>query len=334
MISFDSPVYLGLLSFIPLGVYLHHFYRGRGGRISFPFTKWHGEAFTYPARVLKSVLFLAHLCFWGALSAIVIAIAGPVRVERETVYLNRGMDIMIVLDESPSMSARDFQPENRFEAAKEVIRAFVAGRPNDSVGLVSFSREAALRVPSTLDRSTLLERLDALRIMSLGDGTAIGLGISVAALHLERSGGTDQVILLITDGENNAGEILPETATDLAARLGIRIYAIGVGTQGEVPIEYTDPSTGVVRRGMFESRYNEPLLRQIAETTGGKYYAAKTPGALNAVFRSIDGIETSERRARIDVHTTPLYDRVVILALLLLLANFIIRSILLKEVLA
>ena len=93
-------------------------------------------------------------------------------------------------------------------------------------------------------------------------------------------------------------------------------------------------NTGVVRKGMFESRYNEPLLRQIAEATGGRYYAAKTPGALNAVFRSIDGIETSERRARIDVHTTPLYDRVVILALLLLLANFAIRSILLKEVLA
>jgi len=334
MMSFDAPGYLTLLSLIPVGVYLHHVWRGRGGRISLSFAKWRGDSFAYPAFFLRTVLFLSHMSFWGAVAAVIVAAAGPVTVERETVYLNRGMDIMSVLDESPSMSARDFQPVNRFEAAKEVIRRFVAGRPNDAVGLVSFSREAALRVPVTLDTDTLVDRLDELRIMSLGDGTAIGLGMSVASLHLEKSDGVDQIMLLITDGENNAGEILPETATDIASRLGIRVYAIGVGTQGEVPIEYTDPETGIVRKGMFDSRYNEPLLRQIAESTGGRYYSARTPGALNAVFRAIDGIETTEKRVRIDVHTTPLYGRFVIVALVLLLANFLMRTVVLKEVLA
>ncbi len=334
MTAFDAPGYLALLSFVPLGIYVHHIWRGRGGRITFSFVKWRGNAFSYPAFGLRVLLFVAHVGFWAAVVLVIAAIAGPMSIERETVYLTPGLDIMIVLDESPSMSAQDFQPGNRFEVAREVIRGFVAGRRNDAIGLVSFSREAALRVPVTLDSNTLLARMDELRIMSLGDGTAIGLGISVAAMHLERSGNGDRIIVLITDGENNAGEILPETAAEIAARLGIRIYAVGVGTQGEVPIEYTDPETGIVRRGLFESRFNEPLLRGIAETTGGKYYSAKSPGALNAVFRSIDGIETTEKRARIEVRTKPLYGRFVVAALICLVVNFLIRAVLLKEAMA
>ena len=334
MISFESPGYLVLLSLIPIGVYLYHFWRNRGGRISFSFEKWRSDPFRYPQTMLKIVLVLSALTLWIGPTAFIIALSGPARVEREKIYLSEGIDIMIVLDESPSMSARDFQPENRFEAAKSVIRSFVSARENDAIGLVTFSKDAALRVPSTLDRATFVDRLDALRIMSLGDGTAIGLGLSVAALHLARSGGEQSVIVLITDGENNAGEIPPITATDVAMRLGIRVYAIGIGTQGEVPIEYTDPETGIVRKGLFTSRFNEELLQRIAETTGGRYYSAKSPGALNAVFRSIDNIETTDRRVRIDVHATPLYRWFVAIGLVSLILNIFLRTVLLKEVLA
>ena len=357
MISFETPVYFGLLSLVPLGIYFLHFYRGRGGRIRFSFSKWRGESFSYPAYVLRAILFLTHLSFWAGVALLIVALAGPVKTVRETIYLSEGLRIIIVLDESPSMSAKDFQPENRFEAAKDVIVEFASSRPNDAIGLVSFSRDAALRVPPTLDTTTLIARLDDLRIMSLGDGTAIGMGLSVAAMHLERSRGSRDlstiggarsgersgersgarmggVIVLITDGENNAGEILPETATDIASRLGIRVYAVGIGTSGEVPIEYTDPETGIVRTGMFESRFNEDLLKNIAESTGGQYYSAQSPGALNAVFRSIDALETTEKRVRIEVKSKSLYAPLLWIAGLLFLVNFVFRSIVLREVLA
>ena len=349
MISFESPAYFALLSLVPIGIYVMHFFPGRGGRISFSFAKWKGESFSYPAYILRTVLFLTHFAFWVGVSLVIVALAGPVRTDRETIYLSEGLRIIIVLDESPSMSAKDFQPENRFEAAKNGIVEFASNRPNDAIGLVSFSRDAALRVPTTLDRATFIARLDDLSIMSLGDGTAIGMGLSVAAMHLERaevrrepgtSGGAGQgagqggVIILITDGENNAGEILPETATDIAARLGIRVYAIGIGTSGEVPIEYTDPETGIVRTGMFESRFNEELLAGIAESTGGQYYLAQSPGALNAIFRSIDALETTEKRVRIEVKSQPLYRSLLWIAGLLLLVNLLFRSVVLREVLA
>lgn len=332
--TFEHPGYLVLLSLVPVGVYLRHIWTGRGGRVSFSFSVWRGDAFAYPAILLRTLRFVAESAFWSGTVLWILALAGPVRVERDTVYLTRGMDVVVVLDESPSMSAQDFTPENRFEAAKEVIRDFVTGREYDAIGLVSFSREAALRVPPTLDTEAFLAGLDALRIMSLGDGTAIGMGLAVATMHLERSGAEERVIVLLTDGENNAGEILPETAADLARRLGIRVYVIGVGTTGEVPIEYTDPATGVIRSGLFESRFNESLLRSISEQTGGRYYSAQSPGALNAVFRSIDAVETTERRAKIEVRTTSLYRRYVAIGLILLVLNFLVRTLLLREALA
>ena len=334
MMSFEHPGYLFLASVIPVGIYLLHFWRGRGGRVRFSFTKWHGETFTYPNFGIRLLRFLGFAAFWLGVTSMIIAMSGPMRIVRETVYLNRGRDIMIVLDESPSMSAQDFQPTNRFEAAKDVIRTFVAGRDNDAIGLVSFGREAALRVPPTLDERTLLDRLDDLKILSLGDGTAIGMGLAVASMHLERSGATERVIVLMTDGENNAGEVLPKTAADLASRIGIRVYAIGIGTQGEVPIEYTDPETGTIRKGLFESRFDEELLKEIAEMTGGTYYSAKSPGALNAIFRSIDGIETTEKRARINVLTTPLYRRFILFGLAGFVFSFFLRTIVLREALA
>ncbi len=330
--AFESPGWLICLVLVPVGIYVRHIWKGRGGRIDFSFAIWGGERFVYPGFGLKTVLFVTHAAFWAGCIFFIVALAGPARTERERVYLSKGMDIMIVLDESPSMSARDFQPENRFEAAKEVIRRFVRERDNDAIGLVSFSEEAALRVPLTLDRETLLERLDGLSIMSLGDGTAIGMGLAVAALHLKEGDGTEKIVVLITDGENNAGEIFPGSAAEIARKLAIRIYSIGMGTQGEVPIEYTDPETGVVRKGIFESRFNEELLREIAESSGGRYFPAKSPGALNAVFRTIHTQETTEKRVRFRVHTIPLYRSFVLIGLGLILFDFLIRKFFLKEI--
>ena len=333
MWTLETPSYLLLFLLLPVGVYFRHFHRHRGGRLPFAFAMWHGAKVGMPGGLMRGLLFLGTVSFWVGLGCIIVALAGPGQTVRERLYLNRGLDIMIVLDESPSMSAQDFQPDNRFETAKKVIRDFLSQRENDAVGLVSFSREAALRVPPTFDREAFLERLASLRIMSLGDGTAIGMGIAVAALHLEKTTASQGIIVLLTDGENNAGEIQPESAAEIAANLGIKIYVIGIGTQGEWPIEYTDPNTGILKKGMFNSRFDEQLLADLAESAGGRYFSAKSPGALASVFRTIDTIETGEKRSKIRIRTDARYRIFVIIGLCCILFEFLIRKGLYREVL-
>ena len=333
MWTLEAPGYLFLLIFIPFGVYFRHLYPRRGGRLPFSVSVWRGDRVISGQRTMKALLFLGEISFWAGVVLLVIALSSPSLSTREKVFLNRGIDIMIVLDESPSMSAQDFQPKNRFETAKQVIREFVKNRENDAVGLVSFSREAALRSPPTFDTEAFLQRLDGLRIMSLGDGTAIGMGIAVAALHLQQSTAQQGIIIILTDGENNAGEILPESAAEIAASLGLRIYVIGIGTQGEVPIEFVDPDTGKVNKGMFNSKFNERLLEEIAESADGRYFSAKSPGALNAVFRTIDSIETTEKRSKIQIRTSSRYHLFALIGLACVFFEFFIRKGLYREVL-
>jgi Ca-activated chloride channel family protein len=169
--------------------------------------------------------------------------------------------------------------------------------------------------------------------MSLGKGTAIGMGLAVAALHLKGSSAQEKIVILLTDGENNAGEITPESAAEIAGSLGIKIYAIGVGGEGDVPGEYRDPETGKTFRGIFSGTYDEELLRKIAETTGGRYYSASTPGALETVFRSIDSLEVTEKRIKVKIETIPAYRIFLLLGALSILLYLIVRKALLREVL-
>ncbi len=333
MPTFDYPLAFLLLLLVPPGVYLRHFSRSRGNLLPFPFAVWRQAGFTPPVKGALLALRLSHAAFWVGVVSLIVALAGPGRAVREKIYLNRGIDMMLVLDESPSMAARDFQPENRFETAREVIRSFVRGRENDPIGLVSFSLEAALRVPPTLDYDFLLKNLDDLRIMDLGDGTAIGMGISVASLHLRRSTARDKVIILLTDGQNNTGEITPETAAQIAGQIGARVYAVGIGGREEAPIEFTDPKTGKRYRGTLEGGFNEALLRGVAEKSGGSYFYAGNPGTLGAIFSAIDSLETVERRVRIQVRTEPLHREFIRAGIALLLLDYVIRLWLLREVL-
>ena len=332
MWTLEQPGYLLLLFLLPLGIYFRHFRNRRGSRLPFSFSLWRGAKVTVPNRFMRFALFAGAAVFWAGVVLFVIALAGPGRSIRERLYLNRGFDIMIVLDESPSMSAQDFQPDNRFETAKAVIRDFLSQRVNDAVGLVSFSTEAALRVPPTFDRGAFLSRLESLSIMSLGEGTAIGMGIAVAALHLERSSAEGGIIVLLTDGENNTGEIQPESAAAIAANLGIRIYVIGIGSQGEVTIELKDPETGTVTKGRWNSRFDEALLARIAQSAGGRYFSAKSPGALAAVFRTIDSIETGEKRSKIRIRTEHRYHVFILIGLCCILFEFLIRKGIYREV--
>lgn len=329
----ERPAMLLLLFTVPVGIYLRHFWRGRGGKIRFPFHVWRGSGFVPESGLLSVLHGAGAFCFWLGASLLIVALAGPATVTRERVYLNRGMDIMIVLDQSLSMAAEDMTPNNRFDAARSIIRQFVAKRENDAVGLVGFGSEAALRVPPTLDHAAFDRALNKLKILDLGDGTAIGVGLSVAVLHLQESSATQKVIVLLTDGVNNAGEILPETAAEVASQARIKVFAIGLGRSDEVPIEYTDPRTGQTYGGTYKGGFDDSVLRSVANITGGAYFAAASEGALASVFRSIDSIETVERRVRIEVHTNPKYRTIILLGLGLIVFDILIRRWALREVL-
>ncbi len=330
---FESPAYLLLLTlFLPL-IYFRYIYKGRGGTIPAATGIWKGSNFTSRNHFLKFLLFVSTVSFWAGSVCLVLALAGPSYVEREKIYLSRGTDIVFILDESPSMAAMDFPPVNRFESAKDVIRKFVNAREHDPVGLVTFADQAALRIPPTLDYDGFMNELEGLEMMELGSGTAVGLGIAIAALHMEDSTADERIMILITDGENNAGEIEPSTAADIAGKMGIKIYSIGIGTRGEVPIEYTDRETGKIITGQFNSDFDEALLSEIADKTGGHYFYAPSTTALNSIISHIDSLESSEKRVKIKTTAKPGYRRMILLALILISLDLFIRKLLLREVL-
>lgn len=333
---------------IPPLIYFVHFRKNRGGKIIFSFEIWKGKGFYPRFSIRKFLYFISYGLLWICFCCLIFALAGPVKIERHKVYLQKGIDIMIVLDESLSMLAQDFTPKNRFTTAKRVINDFIKGRENDQIGLVSFSEEAVLRVPATIDYPLLLDTLDKLDVSALKDGTAIGMGISLACLHLQYSTAQDKVIILLTDGENNAGDIEPEKAALVADELGIRIYTIGMGqeeaymeyidpdtgkTVTGVYMEYKDPNSGELIRGVYSGKFDEKLLRTIAEISGAKYFHASNTGTLNQIFEQIDLLEETEKRIKINVDKAELYREFILTGLIFFFISFFIRKIILKELL-
>lgn len=244
-----------------------------------------------------------------ALAALALAAAGP-RVGGDTVEIKQeGIAIVITIDISSSMLAEDFAPSNRLEVAKQQAVGFVRGRTADRIGLVAFAGEALTQVPVTLDYPVIEQAITDLKIGSLEDGTAIGSGLATAVNRLRRAPDKSKVILLLTDGENNKGLIDPRTAAATAAAFGIKVYTIGVGTIGEAPIP-TGRGLGGFRYEMLPVRIDEPLLQEIAQKTGGRYFRAKDSEALSRIFRQIDALEKTPihvtRYTRYDETTRPL----------------------------
>ncbi len=226
----------------------------------------------------------------AALACFIIGAAGP-RVGGSRIEMKRdGIAIVIAIDISSSMYAEDFAPSNRLEVAKAQAIGFIKGRSADRIGLVAFAAEALTQVPVTLDYPVLEQAVSDLRIGSLEDGTAIGSGLATAVNRLRRAPEKSKVVLLLTDGENNRGLIDPRTAAAAAASFGIRVYTIGVGTIGEAPIPTGRSATGF-RYEVLPVRIDEPLLKEIAATTGGRYFRATDSEALARIFRQIDGLE-------------------------------------------
>jgi Ca-activated chloride channel family protein len=227
-----------------------------------------------------------------ALVTLIVAAAGP-RVGGDTVEVKQeGIAIVICIDISSSMLAEDFAPSNRLGVAQRQAVAFIRGRTADRIGLVAFAGEALTQVPVTLDYPVIEQAVMELKIGSLEDGTAIGSGLATAVNRLRRAPDKSKVILLLTDGENNKGLIDPRTAAATATAYGIKVYTIGVGTIGEAPIP-TGRGLGGFRYEMLPVRIDEPLLREIAAKTGGRYFRAKDCVALSRIFRQIDQLEKS-----------------------------------------
>jgi Ca-activated chloride channel family protein len=244
-----------------------------------------------------------------ALGALGLAAAGP-RIGGDMVEIKQeGIAIVVTIDISSSMLAEDFAPSNRLEVAKRQAVGFIRGRSADRIGLVAFAGEALTQVPVTLDYPVIEQAVMDLKIGSLEDGTAIGSGLATAVNRLRRAPDKSKVILLLTDGENNKGLIDPRTAAQTAAAFGIKVYTIGVGTIGEAPIP-TGRGLGGFRYELLPVRIDEPLLQEIAQKTGGRYFRAKDSEALSRIFRQIDALEKTPiqvtRYTRYDETTRPL----------------------------
>ncbi len=262
-----------------------------------------------------------------ALTLLIIAMAGP-RTGSSVVDIDaEGVAIVLTLDISSSMLAEDLSPTNRMEVARATAREFVQRREYDRIGMVAFAGEALTQVPITIDYDVLLESLQQLQAGSgmLEDGTAIGTAIATAANRLRRVDGKSRVILLVTDGENNRGEIDPLTAARAAAAYGIKIYTVGIGTEGVARVP--------VARGPFGVQYatlpvhiDETLLTQIADLSGGRYYRAQTREALQRIFAEIDRLEKSTVKIRRYVDYTPRHLPLILVAIALLAAEWLLRA--------
>lgn len=229
-----------------------------------------------------------------SLGAIIVALARPQTVSVEAKSkTTKGIDIVMAIDVSSSMLAKDLSP-NRLLALKEVAGEFIKGRPNDRIGLVAYAGESYTKTPITTDKSIVLRSLREISYGTLNDGTAIGMGLATSVNRLKDSKALSKVIILLTDGVNNAGFIEPKTAAELAVEYGIKTYTIGLGTNGNAmsPIAYNPD--GSFRYGMRQVEIDEDLLTEIAKVTGGKYFRATDNEKLEAIYQEINSLEKTE----------------------------------------
>ncbi|MFC1712865.1 VWA domain-containing protein [Candidatus Poribacteria bacterium] len=293
MPDFRNPWLLLLLALIPFLVYRH-------------FSRRHGAVRFSSVENLKRIepswaiwgrhLLLLLRCLTVAL--LVIALARPQKGREETRITAEGIDIMLVVDVSGSMKAEDFQMDgqhrNRLYVVKEVVRDFIKGRQNDRIGIVTFARQPYTLCPLTLDYGWLIQQLERAKIGIVRGGTAIGSAIATATNRLRESPAKSKIIILLTDGRNNAGRIDPITAADAARALKVKVYTIGAGTKGLAPVPARDPLTGSRIYRQVQMDIDDESLGKIAEMTGGMYFRATDTKSLRNIYKEIDEMETVE----------------------------------------
>jgi Ca-activated chloride channel homolog len=267
---------------------------------------------------------------WLSLALFIVALAQPRVGEGETRITASGVDIVVAVDRSSSMSAEDFelkgQPVDRLLIAKDVLRRFVEKRPNDRIGLIAFALNAYMASPLTLDHDFLKQNLERLEIATREeDGTAIGSALASALNRLREVESVSKVVILMTDGQNNAGKVPPLTAAEAAQALGVKVYTIGVGTRGMARVPYID-QWGQRRYVQQQVNIDEETLTEIAERTGGQYYRADRTEALVAIYDEIDQMEKSEVEVRHYERYRELFPWVVLPGVVLLILEIILGN--------
>jgi Ca-activated chloride channel family protein len=318
-LKFANPEAFYLLLLIPVAI-AWYWFRDPGTRARLQVSDY--SAFLEKPKSLKQ--YLQHLLFIFrilAFALLVIALARPQStLSRQSVSVE-GIDIVLAMDISGSMLAEDFKP-NRLEAAKEVAEDFIKGRPSDRIGLVVFSGESFTQCPLTTDHPVLINLFDEIKSGMIEDGTAIGDGLSTAVSRLKESQAVSKVIILLTDGENNRGFIDPKSAAEIAKVFGLRVYTIGIGTIGTAP--YPVPTPFGVQYQQMEVRIDEPLLKQIAEMTNGRYFRATNNLKLKEIYHEIDKLEKSKVDVTEFRRKKEEFKPFALAALILLLLDFIL----------
>lgn len=276
---------------------------------------------------LRYFLFVLRL---AAIACLIIVLARPQSHASWRTSSTEGTDIVLALDVSTSMLARDFEPD-RFGAAKDVASRFISGRENDNIGIVIFAGESLTGVPMTMDRPVLMNYLQNLEIGVLEDGTAIGDGIATSLNRLKEGKAKSKSIILLTDGSNNTGVVAPLTAAQVAQELGVKIYTVGVGKNGTAPYPVRTLS-GRIEFQPQQVVIDEPTLRSIAETTGGQYFRATDNRVLDNVFREIDSLEKTQMDVRHFSHTEENYMLWACLALLFFGVELLLRYTVLRSI--
>lgn len=326
MIQFADPIFLWLLLAVPLVAYFM-FRRRREAAIKFSDISLLRNVRRSRRVKNRKILYVLRLL---ALVLLIIAMARPQAGKKTTEVSSEGIDIMLALDVSGSMKAEDFKPMNRLIAAKEVIKEFVQGRQSDRIGLVVFSRQSFTQCPLTLDYSVLLNFLEQVDFGMIEDGTAIGMGIANAVNRLRTSEAKSRIIILLTDGINNAGEIDPLTAAQIAKTLGIRIYTIGAGKPGKALYPIDDPTFGR-RYVQIDNELDEKQLTQVAESTGGKYFRAMSEDMLKNIYQQISELEKTKFKIKEYLQFDQFFPYFLIAAAIALLLELVLRETLFRR---
>lgn len=320
-IEFASPYFLYGLIIIPLLIVWYIFLgRKYQAYVKFSDTSFFTDMPKSWRIYVRHILFAIEMC---VLALLIIALARPQSSSKNQKINVEGIDIVLTIDLSSSMLAQDLKPD-RLEAAKDISAEFVKGRPEDRMGLVVFASETFTQVPLTTDHGMLLNMMKDMKCGMLEDGTAIGDGLASSVSRLKDSEAISKVVILLTDGDNNAGSIDPATAAEMAKIFGIRVYTIGVGTRGTAPYPVQTPFGGIQYQ-QIPVTINEPLLQQIADETGGKYFRATSNEKLEQIYDEIDKLERSKIEINEFTRVHEEFLPLVLLSLALLLLDFILR---------
>lgn len=325
---FEDPAFLLLLLLLPLLVWWYARRRApQGAALRFSSVGVLKSADSRRTGRMRHALFAMRLL---ALAALFVAFARPQSgVTGETVS-TEGVDIVLALDLSTSMLAEDLEP-NRVEAALQVAADFVQNRQNDRIGLVVFAGQAFTQAPLTLDHAVILDLLRQLEAGTIEDGTAIGMGLATAVKRLQHSDAESRVVVLLTDGRNNRGEIDPVTAAQMAQALGVKVYSIGAGTRGSARVPVRDPLLG--RRYVnMRVDIDEEALQEVAALTNGRYFRATDRESLEQVWREIDELETTAIEVEHFTRFGELFHMPLLLGLGLLLLELLLAQTLLRKI--